>query len=105
MTRYHFASTLRPLESKLKSLTLFGITSALPTNVDSRAILSVAKPGTGDQGEPTDDVWSAVREVIFSQPGVGKDRYLLEDLIHNNSPSILRACLRNLLKEDVHLIK
>ncbi|KAL5104531.1 Integrator complex subunit 1 [Taenia crassiceps] len=88
----------RPLEEQMEALTLYGVSSAL---------LSA--------GDSTDAAWAFVRRLILAQ-NIGDDdaeqredntkkrRYLLEELVHNTTPTILRVCLRNILREDVRLL-
>ncbi|KAH9283387.1 Integrator complex subunit 1 [Echinococcus granulosus] len=86
---------LRPLEQQMEALTLYGV---------SFALLSA--------GDSTDAAWALVRRLILAKIGsdvdieekedhMKKRRYLLEELVHNTSPTILRVCLRNVLREDV----
>ncbi|KAL5971511.1 Integrator complex subunit 1, partial [Taenia solium] len=88
----------RPLEEQMEALTLYGVSSAL---------LSA--------GDSTDAAWTVVRRLILVQTGSDSDveqtedetkkrRYLLEELVHNTTPTILRVCLRNVLQEDVRLL-
>lgn len=83
----------------MEALTLYGVSSALLA-----------------AGDSTDAAWAVVRRLILAQTGSDGDaeqredgtkkrRYLMEELVHNTTPTILRVCLRNVLQEDVRLLK
>lgn len=85
----------RSLEQQIEALTLYGVSFALLSN-----------------DNPINAAWMVVRCLILDhheeeleECNWRKRRYLLEELVHNTSPTILLACLRNALQEDVRKLE
>ncbi|VUZ57273.1 unnamed protein product, partial [Hymenolepis diminuta] len=76
-----------PLERQMEALTLYGISSI------------------GIESE--DAAWSVVRRHVLQNQGDADEgnrrsrNFLVEEFVHNTSPTILRGCLRRILQEDV----
>ncbi|VDM34160.1 unnamed protein product [Hydatigera taeniaeformis] len=80
---------LRPLEQQMEALTLYGVSSTLLS-----------------PGHSIDTAWGVVQRLILAQTDgdvdseqredvAKKRRYLLEEVVHNTSPTILRASIKN----------
>ncbi|VDL91575.1 unnamed protein product [Schistocephalus solidus] len=98
------------LEQRLQLLTLFGFSGALPPGMNTVSMLKMASPGDSESQLGLDNFWSLVRSLVFSETegSPAFDRpvrsFLLEELVHNAGPSILRLCLRKVLHDDVSLL-
>ncbi|VDN14858.1 unnamed protein product [Dibothriocephalus latus] len=98
------------LEQRLQLLTLFGFSGALPPSMRAVSMLKMDSPGDSESQLDLDNFWSLVRSIVFSEtdkrPAFDAPvrRFLLEELVHNAVPSIVRFCLRRVLHEDVSLL-
>ncbi|VDD81504.1 unnamed protein product [Mesocestoides corti] len=94
------------LEHQMESLSVFGASSALSPSTKARALLGVSGSHSVSVDPPTHHLWTVMRYLIFENTAeINKKKYcLLEELVHNNSASILRVCLHNVLQEDVNAV-